>query len=108
MIVAKVDRDYISESDYSFSRVGETFELTPAGVTELFTEEQLMADRGLENVKLRFRLLDDDEEVYYGGWLYNDNDCEVQLKVLLWGMQYAGCTIIEVNRDGNWKREVDG
>lgn len=55
---------------------------------------------------VRFRLLDDDREVYYGGWLHDDDECENQSACLYWGMYDSGCTIIEVKREGQWVQEI--
>jgi|ERR1041385_3613260 hypothetical protein len=43
-----------------------------------------------------FKLYDDDGELYYEGWLINDNECIVQQFVLAWAMADSGCTVIKV------------
>ena len=55
---------------------------------------------------IRFRLKDDDEEVYYSGRLHDDDECENQLRALEFGTMDAGCTIIEVKRFGQWQQEI--
>ena len=55
-----------------------------------------------------FRLYDDDGELYYGGRLHDDDECENQSAALKWGEGFAGCTTIKVNRqDGKgWVQEI--
>ena len=89
MIYAKVDRDYIAEDD-DVSRVGIEWssDLFPVGDT------------------VRFRVKDDDGEVYYGGWLINDPYGNVQYNVLKWAEHDAGATTIEVKLNGKWVQEI--
>ena len=58
--------------------------------------------------KVRFRLLDDDNEVYYGGWLLDDSEATVQEAVLEWGKYDAGCTTIQVKYpdDTEWRTDI--
>lgn len=85
----EIDRDYINaKTDGDFYRVG-TKGHGPR------TED-----------KVRFRLLDDDREVYYGGWLHDDGKAENQMRVLEFGTIDAGATIIEVKRNGEWVIEI--
>jgi hypothetical protein len=86
----KIDRDYISEKN-EVSRVG-------AEGAEQYTVD--------EGEKIRFRLLDDDGEVYYGGWLLDDKECINQESALSYGTYDAGCTTIEVKRNGEWVQEI--
>jgi hypothetical protein len=50
----------------------------------------------------RFRLLDDDGEVYYLG-RSDDQDSEAAFAPLDWATGYAGCTGIQYWRDGRWE-----
>lgn len=50
----------------------------------------------------RFRLLDDDGEVYYLG-RSDDRDSEAAFAPLDWAAGYAGCTEIQYWRDGYWE-----
>ena len=100
MKVAEIDKDY--ESDPGESVVGRT----QWTVTELYKFSEYDPTEALPAVKTRFRLLDDDNNVYYGGWLLNDDTCAVQSIVLEWGTHYAGCTTIEVKKNGEWVREI--
>lgn len=86
MVVAEIDRDYIVEPGEQ-TRVGHKFEML---------ETYSVAFKALMPPKVRWRCKDDDGEIYYGGWLYNDSECEVQLEVLRYCMHDAGCTTIEV------------
>lgn len=94
MIVAEIDRDYTNSTepgDTVPSRVGQTWAIGDEYAAELFGD-----DSPSRTSKVRFRCKDDDGEVYYGGWLLNDSEGEVQLTVPNWCMFDAGCTIIEI------------
>lgn len=97
--IARIERDYLHEKDdpLSSNRVGQTFSMH---LLESDTSTLVGAP------KTRFRLLDDDRIPYYGGWLINDHACEVQTAILQWGAHDAGCTIIEVRKDGKWQQEI--
>jgi hypothetical protein len=53
----------------------------------------------------RFRLLDDDRLVYFEGVLDGGHE-NAQIDALEWGKKDAGCTIIEVLRDNQWRMEI--
>lgn len=55
---------------------------------------------------VRFRLWDDDGELYYSGVLNDDDDCVSQQAALEWGEVMAGATVIKVLRDGEWIQEI--
>ena len=100
-VLAKIDKDYINEGDDI--RRGTQW-------TENEVKGQSWFDYGdieFEQGSTRFRCKDDDGEVYYGGWLYNDDACIMQQIVISWAMHDAGCTIIEV-KDVNdrWQQEI--
>lgn len=117
-VVARIDRDYINNDGIVSSRVG--FLWTAEEVNNIafaFDDEPIdftKVDR------VRFRLLDDDENPYYGGWLFNEASCMVQQMLLRWAEHDAGCTIIEVKlnktievhghtwptQEWNWVREI--
>ena len=59
-------------------------------------------DGRLGELPHRFRLLDDDGEVYYLG-RSDDQDSEVAFAPLDWATGYAGCTEIQYRRDGHWE-----
>lgn len=101
MIVAKIDSDRIAEPD-DVSRVGTEWE--KGSIEALNWVDSVQWDK----TSTRFRLKDDDGEIYYSGWLYDDPDCVMQQILLLWGMNDAGCTTIEVldNETGEWKQEI--
>lgn len=52
----------------------------------------------------RFRLLDDDGDVYYHGRLYDPSDRLTGFEPLGWASNYAGCTAIEYYERGAWVR----
>lgn len=56
--------------------------------------------------KTYWRLKDDDGEIYYGGWLYDDGQCLTQWLVLEWGKWDSGCTTIEVKRNDEWVMDI--
>lgn len=81
---ARIDRDYINRGEYEeYNRVGTTFG----------TAEQSEGERQ------RFRLLDDDREVYYGG----ESDDEALETVYEFGVRDAGAVILQQkNAEGEW------
>jgi len=44
----------------------------------------------------RFKLYDDDGELYYSGFFFDDDMCDNQDELLSWGMSDSGCTTIKV------------
>lgn len=81
-IVARITHDYIAEPGQG-NHVGLAFiEAVPSGP------------------KVRFRLKDDDDIVYYKGWLYDDDEGDTQFRVLEWAQRDSGCTYIEI-----WDKE---
>ena len=56
--------------------------------------------------RIKFRTKDDDGEVYYEGWLHDDDECLNQDAALKFAETDAGCTQIEVKRNGKWTQEI--
>lgn len=105
LTVAKIDRDHDHrEDDLTESQVGRPFEYAAMmdwwGHADVVTLTQ--------DMKRRFRLLDDDGTTYYCGWLFNDDECIVQQFVLAWASTYAGCTTIQVKHPLShvWETEI--
>lgn len=99
----KIDRDYINDGrDDIPSRVGVSGDKTGGDIFGI-TEVTKLDDTG---EKIRFRMLDDDGEVYYGGWLHDDDDCLNQIEASRFGEHDAGAIWIEVKRDGEWVQEI--
>ena len=97
----EIDRDYINDGDDK--RVGFTGETVNVGLGPIMPEIITLPHGPVA----RFRMRDDDGEVYYGGWLHNDDDCLNQQAALDFGMCDAGCTIIEIKvGNGKWKQEM--
>lgn len=74
------------------------------------TEEMPMPEKdenGAVLPRIPFRLLDDDSEVYYEGWLHDDWNCDNQLAALTWAQYDSGCTQIQVRRGDEWKAEIE-
>lgn len=99
MKIAAIDRDYITHELDTSTRVGLNWQ--EDGLSEALEDVNLS-----ELPEVRFRCKDDDGEIYYGGWLLNDEEGEVQYIVLMWAQHDAGCTTIEVNLDGEWVQEI--
>ena len=55
---------------------------------------------------VRFKLFDDDGELYYSGALSDDDAGENQMAALRWGETMAGCTTIKVERGGKFVQEI--
>ena len=60
-------------------------------------EDQCLTLADLPATKTEFKLYDDDYELYYSGWLLNDDWCTVQQFVLRWAEADSGCTHILIN-----------
>lgn len=58
------------------------------------------------NSWVKFRLYDDDGNLYYKGICHDDEGCENQLAALTWGEGFAGCTEIKVKRGDSWVYEI--
>jgi len=79
------------------------------GQMPLYTMERILGEDDsltAEGDEVKFRLLDDDGEVYYIGVLTDDDECNNQIAALRWGEADAGCTTIEVRRNGEWVLEI--
>ncbi len=88
----RIDRDYLwKEGDTTKSRVG------VASVGWGYIEN---------STPIRFRCLDDDGVVYYGGSLVDDDECNGQEKALNFCMNDAGCTTIQVKYSNEWVQEI--
>lgn len=99
MLVAKIDRDYLFDpndpNELLYNRKGEHWQSDEFPGTD-FTKSPIV----------RFRCKDDDGEIYYGGWLMNDDDCAVQWSILKWTMKDSGCTSIEIKVNDEWIQEI--
>lgn len=98
----KIDRDYLyTDGDITPSRVGVSGDKWGDG---FFDPVQKLPAEPLP--KIRFRLLDDDGEVYYGGWLHDDGECLNQTEASRFGTNDAGAIWIEVKRNDEWVKEI--
>jgi hypothetical protein len=114
--LAKIDRDYLNER---WNKEGGEYNNTNRVGTE-WTDEELKDYYSAQNMgeqlqpdwspgstePTRFRLLDDDREVYYGGWLLDDDECLVQMMVSAWGTWDAGAIHIEIKKGDEWVMEI--
>ena len=85
MEIWRIDRDCLEPAGSEDSAVGfgqgSTLELKPY------------------HKRKRFRLLDDDGEIYYAGWSTSESFAPLD-----WAAHYAGCTEIQYrNRNGEWE-----
>jgi hypothetical protein len=94
-----IDKDLIS--DEGETRVGHSGETINIGMGHISPEYIDLPSGPI----VRFRLLDDDGEVYYEGWLNNDSEGLNQQAALEFGRADAGCTTIQVQTK-EWKQEI--
>ena len=87
----RIDRDYLNKKGDECCRVG------------VQTKGWQMLDK---TNKIRFRCKDDDGNVYYGGWLVDNNACDAQDSVLSFTMNDAGCVEVQVKRNGEWVADI--
>lgn len=110
--VIKIDKDYINSdlnkvlSDPLPTRVGLEWTATPGVDYDYAFNSHAVAPDSIPFEKMRFRILDDDGEVYYGGWLYNDVEGTNQFVVLKWAERDAGATEIQVKKNDEWVTEI--
>lgn len=98
-----IDKDFIVDED-EFDRTGTTLEETPQyGIEKVFGIDPAIP--AADNL-VKFRLFDDDGELYYEGRLTDDDECENQSAALRFGEADAGCTTILVERNGEWTQEI--
>lgn len=103
--LAKVDKDYLFDAheDDVDSKVGTRW---TANEVKLHYHEPFESIQ-FDEKSSRFRLKDDDGNIYYGGWLFDDRGCALQQLVLEWGAHDSGCTTIEVKNDkGEWVQHL--
>lgn len=94
-VVAEITKDhtYIPEEDVN--QVGRQFEYQ--AVLDWWGWNDLPdLDGWIPKEETPFKLYDDDGELYYEGWLKNDDECIVQQFVLAWAQADSGCTTIKV------------
>jgi hypothetical protein len=109
MVVAKIDKDLLFETwNYSDSHIGKEFDFNAMRKWWGWDDLILTAEELITKPHTRFKLYDDDNELYYEGWLYNDDQCLVQQFVLAWAETDSGCTVIKVRQpDLTWTQEID-
>lgn len=94
----KIDKDYINENN---SRSGVSGESVNIGLP--YNPEFVDLPEG---PAVRFRMKDDDGNIYFGGWLNNDKEGLNQQAALAYGMHDAGCTTIEIKVGEKWIQEI--
>lgn len=112
IVVIKIDKDYITADcnrvldEPLATRVGLEWNAVPGLDYDYAFNSHAVAPDSVPFEKTRFRLLDDDREVYYGGWLYNDVQGTNQFVALKWAEHDAGCTEIQVKKNDEWVTEI--
>src|SRR4051812_37650999 len=111
MLVAKLTHDHLE------NRKGE-LEFTMDGFLRYWGAQNMgdytvvLSDLGMPLVGVldlphtEFKLYDDDNELYYSGWLKDDPAAMVQQFVLAWAMADSGCTTIKVKIGNEWKQVI--
>jgi hypothetical protein len=99
-----IDKDYINADAPEFDRTGTVLEEAPLYVIEKVMRVNPSIPAGDNMIK--FKLFDDDGELYYEGRLTDDAECENQSAALRFGEADAGCTLIIVERNGQWVQEI--
>jgi hypothetical protein len=105
-VVAKVDRDYLDMDgempEWTYDHLEEIGWFDDYDTVDF--NRRMVAD----SEKMRFRIRDDDGEVYFGGWLLNDDYALIQAAVLHWATGDSGATEIQVRRnsDEDWRNEI--
>ncbi|SRR6266496_5036657 len=94
LIVAEITKDYLEEM-FETSQVGTQFEYQ--AMLDWWDWDLPDLDGWIPKEKTAFKLYDDDGELYYEGWLHNDDECIVQQFVLGWAKADSGCTTIKVS-----------
>lgn len=98
MIVAEITKDHISADNPEYNQEGRTFDYD--AMCDWWGWHDLPdIDGWLPKAQTEFKLYDDDDELYYEGWLLNEDECIVQQFVQKWAESYAGCTTILVYKD---------
>jgi hypothetical protein len=108
VLVAKLTHDHLEK------KKGE-LEFTYEGFARFWSGQIFGLEFGSEVFALdlaqlpetKFKLYDDDDELYYSGWLKNDEaELMVQQFVLAWAMADSGCTYIKIEYNGEWVQEI--
>lgn len=105
MVVAMITKDHLCESGDQAERVFEY----QAMKNWYWDVEEMASEAEYEAMsRTLFKLYDDDGELYYSGWLKNDDACIVQRFVLRWAEAHAGCTTILIYKDrpSGWVQEI--
>lgn len=118
MIVAEIttdcladhyDRESIGSSPTSMDYVGKQFDSEALrnwwGWADDYNDNYFELALDVEG-KTNFKLYDDDGELYYEGWLIDDQEAMVQQFVLDWAKADSGCTTIKVFRPGGYEQEI--
>lgn len=118
MIVAEITKDHLFKN---FQEISDAFDSTHVG--RQFDSEALRQWWGWglhegipadtyfmlaesNSGRIPFKLYDDDNELYYEGWLIDDDECMTQQFVLDWAKYDSGCTTIKVKKPAGWIQEI--
>lgn len=99
-----IDVDHINADAPEFDRTGTVLEEAPLyGIEKVLGVDSTIP---AGDSMIKFKMFDDDGELYYEGRLTDDPDCENQSAALRFGEADAGCTLIIVERNGEWVQEI--
>ena len=81
--------------------IGENIIITEDHLDGFSLDEETVEQYREDGFTKEFRLLDDDDIVYYSGLLFEDSDDEFE--PLDWAMADSGCTQIEYKQNGEFE-----
>ena len=112
MLVAEITKDYISADNPEFDQTGRKFKSEALrqwwgwGIREGTPADTYFHLAESNSGRTEFKLYDDDNELYYEGWLINDDQCIVQQFVLAWAQVDSGCTTVLVQTGDKYIQEI--
>jgi hypothetical protein len=110
VVVFKIVKDLITPKGESCYAVGYHFDISDNMKDKAARDADIKAFDEVSHI--RFRLKDDDGEIYYYGLIpaasfeLKDGGEEL-MRPVYWGEYFAGCTIIEHYVDGKWQEVVN-
>lgn len=109
--IAEVTRDYEAKrEEFTSNVVGTTWSMESVNRAGHFwmihQGESVYTNSPPDTTKkVQWKLYDDDNNLMYGGWLYDDPECVTQMAILSWGGYDAGCTTLKIKNPQTKKWE---